>query len=120
MAGDYIITIKTSLKDYPNVKPAQSSFPVTITPNKLPYFTQKLQDTLFVQMTQSPEIWSLKLPSFADDDGDKVTLTWDFGAATFVQMREGLLKIEDISTSLSSATLPGVYYLKFVLSDGKD
>jgi hypothetical protein len=71
-------------------------------------------------MTQSPETWTLKLPSFTDDDGDNVTLTWDFGGANFVQMKEGLIKIEDISASLSSTTIPGVFYLKYYLSDGKD
>ena len=42
MAGNYTVTIQTTLKDYPGVRPALSSFLVEIKPNRLPYFPTKL------------------------------------------------------------------------------
>jgi hypothetical protein len=60
--GSYIISIETTLKDYPSIKPVTSSFPVLINPNRLPYFKNKLVDTVSIKMTESPESWTLEIP----------------------------------------------------------
>ena len=71
-------------------------------------------------MSNTPDSWAYKLPAFIDEDGDPVTVTPDFGAANFVFLKDGWVQVDDISTSLSSITRPGAYFLKYILSDGKD
>ncbi len=61
-AGNYTVSIETTLKDYPSIRPAISSFPVEISPNRLPYFVTKLESTVFIQMTNATELWTLELP----------------------------------------------------------
>ena len=72
-------------------------------------------------MTEKPETWSMQLPKMKDDDiGDVVTLKTDFGSATFVQLRDNVIEIEDISANTNGKVVPGIYILKYILTDGKD
>ena len=69
-------------------------------------------------MTNATEVWTLELPQTTDDDGDKVSILTDFGAASFVVLIGNFIEIEDISATGNIRS--GMYFLKFILSDGKD
>jgi hypothetical protein len=59
-------------------------------------------------------VFSIKLPTISDADGDSVTVTTDFGSAqSYVTYQDGLLVIED-----TSLLKPGFFVAKFVLNDG--
>jgi len=67
-------------------------------------------------MTETKTSWSTTLPAIIDEDGDKVTLTLEQGAAFFVKLRDNTLDIDDLS---HKDIQPGMYLLKLVLDDGK-
>ena len=90
MVGNYTVTLKTSLPNFPMVAPLMSSFKVLIGMNHSPYFKPNITEIISIQMTNVTQIWSFQLPSFVDDDlGDVVTLSVDFGSVSnFIQLKE--------------------------------
>ena len=71
-------------------------------------------------MTKSPESWTLEIPKTADDDGDLVRIIPDFGDARFVILNGNSIEISDISATETGTIRSGMYFLKYILSDGKD
>jgi len=108
-----------SLVDYPSVVSLVSDFSIKIIKliNKLPYFMPKLAGSVTVQMTKEPESWSFQLPKLMDDDGQPVTLSVDFGAASsFCYLTDVTsIDIDDISKIRE-----GMFLMTFMLNDGKD
>ena len=71
--------------------------------NKPPYFGSPLATTLVIQISLTPQAWNYKLPSINDDNGFPVTLTADFGSASFLYLNDkNSINIDDISVGGSS------------------
>lgn len=99
MVGNYTINYMVSLKNFPMVEPLITRFKVTIefSANQFPYFSPKLLSTITVQMSNKPTTWKYPYPTIIDKDGDLVSVTGNFGAATFVQAKPLGLEVKDAS-----------------------
>lgn len=87
-------------------------------PNNLPYFEPKLVSLATIQKTKTAASWSLTLPKIVDKDAkDIVTLSADFGGASFLSLNgTSSLECPDISKNIQA----GFYLTKLTLDDGRD
>ena len=122
MVGNYTVTLRTSLTNFPMVASLLSSFEVKIGMNHPPYFKPNITEIISIQMTNTQQSWFYEIPQIVDDDsGDVVKLTVDLGyAANFASLRENKLFIDinDISSLGLNSISPGYFPIVFTLFDG--
>jgi hypothetical protein len=86
------------------------TFQATVKVNSPPYFEPALATNVEVEMTLKSAVWNYKLPQIKDDDGDTVSLSINFGTASFVQQPDDTtISIPDTSKNLA----PGSYSITF-------
>lgn len=119
--GVYLANLTATLDLYPEIPAATSSFKISLVSvsNKPPYFRPPLEKSTQVVLTNDYRSFAYGIPNYYDDDGDGVILSADLGyAANFVKLSAGRLEIDDLGPN--GKAKPGMFFIKFKLSDGKD